>query len=151
MKRRQVWIMYSGWILLLLLLTSSIVISRWTKTSDYSSFQALSWADNYQLYRGILQCSLTSEELVERKQQLKHQVLSKKLKREKSPSGIVYFFDDDKELLNSIFEFVQKEKECCPFFKFDVSILPFEKGMALQISGSEEALQFFEDFEKNEM
>jgi len=41
-----------------------------------------------------------------------------------------------------------KEKNCCSFFKFDISILPFEKGIAFQVSGSKGVKEMLVDFEK---
>jgi len=53
-------------------------------------------------------------------------------------------------MLNDILDFTKTEKACCPFFKFDISILPFDLGMAIQLSGSGEVLEMLKDFENND-
>jgi len=88
---------------------------------------------------------------LERKKILKETIFSKVVKKEESLNGYTYFFEDDSNLLASVLEHVQIEKACCPFFKFDISILPFSKGFALQISGSEAALEMIKEFELSEI
>ena len=80
---------------------------------------------------------------------MKEEIFAKVTKREKSKNGIIYYFENDPKLLQSVLEHVQIEKSCCPFFKFDISILPFDHGFALQISGSEDAMEFIKEFESS--
>ena len=100
-----------------------------------------------QLFEGAIQCNLIEEDLVERKKVLKEAIFSKVQKKEESSEGFIYYFEDDSELLSNVLEHVEIEKACCPFFKFDISILPFNNGFALQISGSEAALEMIKEFE----
>ncbi len=71
--------------------------------------------------------------------------MSKVIRKEIRPLAYVFYFEDDPDLLLHLMEFVQKEKDCCPFFKFDLSILPFEQGLALQISGSAAAMEMMKE------
>ena len=63
-------------------------------------------------------------------------------KKTELEEGYIYYFEDEGDLAIKILEFIGKEKQCCPFFKFDFSVLPFKKGLALQISGSEGVKEF---------
>lgn len=100
-----------------------------------------------QIFNGVVQCNLIGDDLLDRKMILKENIFSNVQKREESLNGITYYFKDDSNLLESLLEHVQIEKACCPFFKFDISILPFNKGFALKISGSKEAIEMIKNFE----
>jgi hypothetical protein len=50
-------------------------------------------------------------------------------------------------MAENLTELMLKEKACCPFFKFDLSILPFNKGIALKISGSKAVKEMLVSFE----
>lgn len=134
-----------GWVLLGLFLLSGFFYKKLTRDTKQSFFFPIAWEDHVQLFTGAVSCTLTSEELLERKAFLRDQVMSKVLRKEINSTAYVFYFEDNPELLAHLMEFVQKEKACCPFFKFDISILPFGKGMALQISGSKEALQLLKE------
>ncbi len=141
----------TGWILLALFLLSGSYYKKLTNDTESFFFSPIAWEDHLQLFKGAIQCSLTNEELLERKKYLKDEIFNKIVKKDEIQNGFVYYFNDDPILLNYVLEFIQKEKTCCPFFKFDISILPFNKGFAMKISGSEEALNFLKDFENNEL
>jgi len=132
-----------GWVLLMVFLVSGSLFNKFSDTES-SVFTPIHWKDHAKMFTGAIQCSLTDAELVQRKEELKDKIFSKLTRKEETEDGFVYFFDDDKVMLEHLFEFVEKEKSCCPFFKFDISILPFANGIALQISGSEEVKEFLE-------
>lgn len=134
-----------GWVLLALFLLSGHYYKKWTGNSDRSFISPIAWEDHLKLFKGAASCALTSEELLERKAYLKAQILSKVIRKEMQPTAYVLYFEDDPDLLLHLMEFVQKEKACCPFFKFDLSILPFEQGIALQISGSAAAMEMMKE------
>lgn len=110
----------------------------------------ISWDNHLQIFNGAIQCNLIGDDLLDRKLVLKERIFSKVIKREESLNGITYYFKDDSKLLESVLEHVQIEKACCPFFKLDISILPFNNGFALKISGSEDAIEMIKDFELSE-
>lgn len=134
-----------GWVLLGLFILSGIYAKKLTGKSGISFVSPIAWEEHLQVFKGAVSCSLTSEELQQRKTYLKERIISKIDRQEIKANAIIYYFKDDAVLLEHLLEFVQKEKACCPFFKFDVSILPYAKGMALQISGSEEALKLIQE------
>ncbi|MFK8008499.1 MAG: hypothetical protein AB8H03_19225 [Saprospiraceae bacterium] len=136
-----------GWILLILFLISGYVFNKFSGDSR-SAFAPIAWEDHVTVLQGALSCSLTDAELIDRKLELKTKIFSKLKKKVELDDGFVYYFDDEKELAAIITEFMLKEKDCCSFFKFDISILPFEKGIAFQISGSKGVKDLLVDFEK---
>lgn len=136
-----------GWFLLFLFLISGSVFNTFSGESK-SVFTPIAWEDHAAIFEGILSCSLTDEELIDRKLELKTKIFSKLKKKIELENGFIYYFDDEEGLAATITEFMLKEKDCCPFFKFDISILPFEKGIAFQISGSKGVKDMLLDFEK---
>jgi len=146
-KKILLIILSSGWILLALLLTSGYFYKKLSLNSDDLTFSSITWDNHMDLFSGAIQCNLMEEELLERKVKLKETIFSKVLRKEKSKNGYIFYFEDDANLLASVFEQVTLEKACCPFFKFDISILPNDQGFALQISGSEAAMEMLGDFE----
>lgn len=152
MKKKLVRILLgSGWFFFVLLLISGYVFNSYSGNVNHSKFKPIAWDGHLQVFDGAIQCSFVGEALLERKAALKERIFSKVVNKEVSDDGITYYFEDDSTLLSSIFEDVQIEKACCPFFKFDISILPFGKGVALKISGSEAALEMIESFETMEL
>ena len=135
-----------GWILLILFLISGFVFNKFSSESR-SAFAPIAWEDHVTVMQGVISCSLTDAELIDRKLELKTKIFSKLKKKVELEDGFIYYFDDEKDLADNITEFMLKEKDCCPFFKFDLSILPFEKGIAFQISGSKEIKNMLIDFE----
>ena len=144
-------ILASGWVLLAVFLLSGYFFNKFSPETEKSHFRPVAWADHMKLFDGAIQCSLLDDELLERKKALKQKVFSKVTRKVESKIGITYYFEGKGTLLKDALEFVQKEKACCPFFKFDISILPYDQGFAIQISGSEAALDMLKDFETNEV
>ncbi len=133
----------SGWLLLALFLLSAYLFKPLSNTP-------IPWENHWQGFHGLIECSLSDSELSERKELLKRQVFSKLDHKLATENGFIYYFDDDPDLLNWVWELIEQEKACCPFFKFDLSILPFKQGFALQISGAPAAFELLKDFEKTD-
>ena len=139
-----------GWIILAISLVSGFYYNKFSNGAEHSTFRPIEWNDHMQLFEGVLQCSLSDTDLIERKKVLKEKIFSKVINKEETHNGFVYHFDYNESILNDILDFTKKEKSCCPFFKFDISILPFDHGLAVQLSGSEEVVEILADFETNE-
>ena len=138
----------TGWVLLGLFLLSGSYYKKRSGIASTSFLSPIAWEDHLQVFKGAVSCSLSSEELLERKAYLKKLIMSRVDRKEVQENSYVFYFKDDPKLLQNIMEFVQKEKACCPFFKFDLSILPFEKGLALQVSGSDEAFEMIRELDE---
>ncbi len=139
-----------GWVFLALFLTSGYFFNKLSNNSNAFKLSPITWDNHLQLMNGAIECSLIGDELLERKKVLQKTIFSQVQKKEKSLNGYTYYFVYDTKLLAAVLEHVQIEKACCPFFKFDISILAFNNGFALKISGSEEALEMLKEFESSE-
>ena len=147
MKRFKLIILASGWLFLALFVLGKNYISHFMPNFNAIEESTISWEEHLQFFKGAVQCNLLEEELQDRKTMLKEDVFAKVIKRKETPNSITYYFEDEASLLESVFEHVQIEKACCPFLKFDFSILPFGKGFALMLSGSEEAIEMLKEYE----
>lgn len=139
-----------GWIFLAVFLISGYYFNTLSNNSNTFKLSPITWDNHMHMFNGAIQCNLLEEDLIDRKETLKKTIFSKVQKREESLNGITYYFENDSNLLESVLEHVQIEKACCPFFKFDISILPFNNGFAFQVSGSKEAIEMIKEFEKSE-
>ena len=137
-----------GWVFLFLFLGSAYFFNSFTSDTNENVWSPIAWEEHLLVFDGALTCSLTSEELLERKQELKESIFPQLVKKVALDNGYIYYFEDDQQLAEDILEFIGKEKQCCPFFKFDFSVLPFNKGLALQISGSPAVKDFLKDMEQ---
>ena len=144
MKNWKLVTLSLGWVLLALFLGSGYVMNNFKSGTEQSNFAPISWDEHLSVFEGALSCSLTSAELQDRIAMLKAEIFPKLTRKEELEEGYIYYFEDEGDLAIKILEFIGKEKQCCPFFKFDFSILPFEKGLALKISGSEGVKTFLE-------
>lgn len=140
----------SGWVLLAMFLISGYYYNKLTADESRSNFQPIAWDEHLLFFEGALQCTLTEEDLLVRKKKLKEEIFAHVSDKKELSNGFLYYFDYEASLFSDILEFTEKEIACCPFFKFDISVLPFEKGVAVQISGSEEVKEILYDFETNE-
>ena len=136
MANLKIIILGLGWILLTVFLGSGYIMNKF-KSGEQTAFTPITWAEHLSVFEGALSCSLTSAELQDRIAQLKEEIFPNVTQKVELEEGYIYYFEDKGDLAIKILEFMGKEKQCCPFFKFDFSILPFNKGLALKISGSE--------------
>lgn len=89
-----------------------------------------------------LSCNLTSPELRERKQtvleSLKRQILEKK----EMPNGFSFRFPGNEVVLDELTEFVKTERECCPFFTFELSVSGNKSKIWLSLTGPDGVKDF---------
>lgn len=135
-----------GWLLLASYLLVGYVYKEFTPAPS-SFFEPVAWENQVAVFDGAISCSLTSAELQERRTELKTEIFAHLIKKEEINQGFIYYFNDEEGMAENITELMLKEKACCPFFKFDLSILPFKKGIALKISGSKAVKELLQDFE----
>jgi len=121
---------------LLLFLGSGYVGNKFKSGQETTAFSPITWGEHRAVFEGALSCSLTSADLQDRIALLRTEIFPNLTRKEELAEGFIYYFEDEGDLALKILELIGKEKQCCPFFKFDFSILPFKKGLALQISGT---------------
>ena len=89
--------------------------------------------------QSTLVCRLTGPELAERKAALQKEVFSKVQRVEEVSDGYLFHFPDDNDLLFKIMDYMLAEKQCCPFFNYDLGIKANGAGATLKVSGTPEA------------
>jgi len=136
-----------GWVLLAAFLLSSYVMNTYKSGTSQHAIAPITWEEHLLVFDGALSCSLTTDELQDRIALLRAEIFPNLKRKVALEKGYIYYFEDKGDMADKILEFVSKEKQCCPFFKFDFSILPFKKGLALQISGSKGVKDFLDDQE----
>ena len=138
----------SGWLLLSLFLISGYYFNSLSNDPNTSKFSPITWNNHMQIFKGAIQCQLIDEKLLQRKTVLKDSIFSQVIRKEVSMEQHTYYFDHDSELLDLILEHIKIERQCCPFFQFDISIPAYESGFALKISGSTKAIELLREFEE---
>ena len=84
-----------------------------------------------------LACTLTGFEKLERKESLKKEIFSQVKSIEELESGYLFRFADSNNFMIKIIDYITVEKECCPFFKYDIIIHPYNRGIELEVTGEE--------------
>ena len=89
-------------------------------------------------------CSLTAEELPERKTLLSKlgQAVTETQEREE---GYAYRFESD-ALLPEILEIVRAERACCPFLRFSLTFEPGNGPLWLEVTGPQGTKEFIATF-----
>ena len=132
-----------GWLAFVALLIGSSIFNSFV-SEGFQSFESIIWKKNVQVFDGLLSCSLLPDDLNERVAMLKEELFTEDVVTEELEDGYLFFFEDEGEVATKLLDFLDIEKQCCPFFKFDLSILPFKQGMALKISGGPRVKSFIE-------
>jgi len=61
----------SGWFFLGLFLLSGFYFNKFSAGTDGSIFRPVEWGDHMQLFEGVIQCNLTDEDLLKRRNKRK--------------------------------------------------------------------------------
>lgn len=91
---------------------------------------------------GAISCSLDAKALEKRKEKFQNLFFSNAEKVEETEEGYQFVFKDEGKLNEQLFEFILTEKKCCPFFQYDIKLLPYGEGIHLTISGDEQVKVF---------
>lgn len=89
-------------------------------------------------------CKLSSKELQERKNTLLAVLKAEILEKQEITDGFVYSFPGNDDMLNQLMGFIQSERRCCPFFKFELTIQEPENLVWLKITGPVGTKEFIE-------
>jgi len=133
----------AGWLLLFVFLFSGYLFNTAQKDSSFN-FQPIQWTEHLRVFEGALSCTLLPGELNERLAEIKAEIFTSDVHKEELNDGYIFYFDDKGDLADKVLDFLKVEKKCCPFFKFDLSILPYQGGMALKISGGPQVKSFID-------
>lgn len=87
-------------------------------------------------------CNLSDPELARRAAELERGLFSAAEEVEELPDGYGYRFPADQEWLAKIVQFIGFERECCPFFTFELVFAPNQGPVWLRLRGSAEIKAF---------
>jgi hypothetical protein len=87
-------------------------------------------------------CSLSDPELARRAAELERELFSAVEEVAELPDGYAYRFPADRQSIEKLVAFIAFERECCPFFTFELSFLPNQGPVWLQLRGSQEIEEF---------
>lgn len=83
-----------------------------------------------------LVCKLTSEQQMKRSEELKATVFNKYEKLNETADAVELVYSDSKKYAPMLVEFINSERDCCPFFAFDLKFLSNSDKVSLTIGGS---------------
>lgn len=83
-----------------------------------------------------LVCKLTSEEKMKRSEELKNTLFKEYEKLNEFPEAVELVYADAKKYAPLLVEFINSERDCCPFFTFNLKFEPNSEKVSLTIGGS---------------
>lgn len=84
-------------------------------------------------------CGLSSREQRERREELSRELFSSRLQTDEFADGYEFVFPGGAEWAEKLVGFVVSERECCPFFAFEVIFEPGGGPISLRVRGPEGA------------
>jgi hypothetical protein len=92
-----------------------------------------------------LACKLLGAEFARRKAQISDDLFSHVEETAELDDAFEFRFSAESPIPEKVIEFIREERQCCPFFAFDLQFLPDGGPLWLRIGGSPEAKQFVLD------
>jgi hypothetical protein len=89
-----------------------------------------------------LTCRLSNPELAARSAQIREELFAAVEVRQELEQGYAFRFAGSAETLKRLTEFVIAERECCPFFRFEVVVEPDSGPLWLTLTGPAGAKEF---------
>ena len=87
-------------------------------------------------------CKLTDEEQQRRREKLSREFFSGREDTRELDDGYLFVFPGDAEWAEKLVGFVVAERECCPFFAFEVLFEPGGGPISLKVRGPEGTKEF---------
>jgi len=84
-------------------------------------------------------CSLDSPQLVKRKAELQKNIFSQAKEVIEKEDSVCFVFNASKGFSSRLVEFINLERDCCPFFWFKIDFMPHHGPITLEIGGPKEA------------
>lgn len=84
-------------------------------------------------------CSLDSLELVKRKEELQKDIFRQAEEIIELEDAIRFTFTSSPGFSSRLIEFINLERDCCPFFSFKLDFKPDHGPITLEMGGSKEA------------
>ena len=90
-------------------------------------------------------CKLTDEPAQKRREELSRELFWGCEKVEELDDGYEFVFPGGAEWATRIVSFLVEERECCPFFAFEMVFEPYGGPISLRIRGPKQAKEFIEE------
>lgn len=87
-------------------------------------------------------CKLVGPEFAERKEEITRNLFAHVEDVKELSDGFAYRFPAEAPWPARIIEFIGAERQCCPFFRFEMSFEPDNGPLWLRLTGSSEAKAF---------
>jgi hypothetical protein len=98
--------------------------------------------ENQLIEEACIACNLLGREFAERKEAISRDLFAHADWVEELSDGVGYRFPAAEPWAAKVFEFIAAEKQCCPFFTFEVVFEPNDGPVWLRLRGSEEIKEF---------
>ena len=90
-------------------------------------------------------CKLTGEEQQKRREELSRELFSGREGTRELDDGYEFVFARGAEWAQKLVSFVVSERECCPFFSFEILFEPEGGPISLRVRGPEGSKRFVEE------
>ena len=81
-------------------------------------------------------CTLPGREFAERRQEIQRKLLAGAFSIEELSDGYELCFPGEDAWFSRLVAFITFERNCCPFFTFELIILPNQEGIRLRMRGN---------------
>lgn len=85
----------------------------------------------------VAACKLTDKEQVKRSQRLRKELFSKVREVRELEDGYALKLPGEKEMVDKVYEHSMIERECCPFFEFEITMTPDHGPVWLKFKGGQ--------------
>ncbi|MBN4081066.1 hypothetical protein JYT44_01745 [Caldithrix abyssi] len=88
--------------------------------------------------KNLMVCKLTGPELQRRKQELQTEIFRELKNIRELEDGYAFEFENKDGLELSVADYLLAERKCCPFFKINYIMHPYDEGLEFHLTGSPE-------------
>lgn len=89
-------------------------------------------------------CTLSEDELAERRRTFLKKFESNQLECRPLPNGLAFRFAPDAEMLHTLAHIIDLERQCCPFLTFRLTVEPQHGPVWLELTGPSGAREMLE-------
>ena len=93
----------------------------------------------------LIACRLTDEETRHRREELSRELFSGRESTRELDDGYEFVFPGGTSWVENLVSFVVSERECCPFFTFEMIFEPGGGPVSLRVRGPEGAREFMRE------
>jgi hypothetical protein len=97
-----------------------------------------------QIQQAEIACKLLGPEFAERKEAITRDLFAQAQRVEELTDGFAYQFPATDPWPSKVLEFVETERQCCPFFTFEIVFEPNDGPLWLRLRGSDEIKAFIQ-------